>query len=327
MKRRTLIGMGVGALAGPLSAPAQPAGKLARVGYLGNSNPNATPLWLEGFRQGLRELGWIDGQNIGFEYRWADGHVDRLPALAAELVQRPVDVILTAGTNAVRAARQATGVLPIVAAIMGDPVAAGLAASLARPGGNVTGLANLFEVLTPKQLQIFKETMPRATRIAILSRPELAPALPSLQSVVEAAARRLGLDPRVFQIGEPADLDAAFSAAKAARADGVHVLPAPFFNQHRARIAELAARHGLPSISESRGYVQDGGLMSFGPNFASMFGRAASYVDRILKGARPGDLPIEQPTKFELVINMRTAKALGVKIPQSVLLRADEVIE
>jgi putative ABC transport system substrate-binding protein len=236
-------------------------------------------------------------------------------------------MILTAANGAVLAARQTTGVLPIVAAIMGDPVAAGFAATLARPGGNVTGLANLFDMLTPKQLQIFKETMPNARRIAILTRPELAPASTSLQSVVESAARSLSLDPRVFQIGEPADLDAAFSAAKAARADGVHVLPAPFFNQHWARIAELATRHGLPTISESRPYVQDGGLMSYGPNFASMFRRASSYVDRILKGAKPGDLPIEQPTRFEFVINMKTAKALGITIPQSVMLQADELIQ
>ena len=278
----------------------------------------------EAFRQGLRELGWIEGQNITIEYRWADGNLDRLPALASELVKLPVDLIVIAGVQAVRAARQASITIPIVVAIMSDPVALGFAASLARPGGNVTGLANLFEELTSKQLQIFKETMPRATRVAILSYVDSAP---SILPATEAATRALGLKARVFRIRDVADLDAAITAAKTERADGVHVLPSPFFNHHRARIAELATKHGLPSISEAREYVQDGGLMSYGPNFPGMYRRAASYVDRILKGAKPGDLPIEQPTKFELVINLKTAKALGITIPQSLLLRADAMIQ
>ncbi|MFI4929403.1 MAG: ABC transporter substrate-binding protein [Burkholderiales bacterium] len=325
MKRRAWIGIGFsGLLARPLTAAAQQAGKLARIGFLSNLNPELLAASVEGFRQGMRELGWVEGQNVEVEYRWADGNLDRHPALAAELVKLPVDVIVTAGPQAVLAARQASSTIPIVVALMPDPVALGVAASLARPGGNVTGMTNVFEELTPKQLQIFKETMPRAKRIDMLSDPSLST---GVQAATEAAARELGLKAQVFQIHDVAEIDAALQEAKTERADGVHVLPSPFFNRQRRHIAELAARLGLPTISEAREYVQDGGLMSYGPSFPGMYHRAASYVDRILKGAKPGDLPIEQPTKFELVVNVRVAKALGITIPRGVLLRADEVIE
>ena len=325
MDRRVWIQSAIsGLLAAPLLAPAQQPGKLARIGFLSNSNASVVAANTEAFRQGLRELGWIEGQNIMIEYRWADGDMGRHPALVSELVKLPVDLIVTSGIQAVRAARQATGTIPIAVAIMSDPVALGVASSLARPGGNVTGLANLFEELTPKQLQIFKEALPRATRIALLSRAEVAP---TVQSATEAAARSLGLNARVFQIRDLAELDAAINSAKAERADGVHLLPSPFFHLHRARIAELAIGHRLPTISESREYVLDGGLMSYGPNFPDMYRRGAGYVDRILKGAKPGDLPIERLTRYELVINVKTAKALGITVPQSLLLRADEVIQ
>ena len=325
MHRRVWIQSAIsGLLAAPLLAPAQQPGKLARIGFLSNSNASVVAANTEAFRQGLRELGWIEGQNIMIEYRWADGDMGRHPALVSELVKLPVDLIVTSGIQAVRAARQATGTIPIAVAIMSDPVALGVASSLARPGGNVTGLANLFEELTPKQLQIFKEALPRATRIALLSRAEVAP---TVQSATEAAARSLGLNARVFQIRDLAELDAAINSAKAERADGVHLLPSPFFHLHRARIAELAIGHRLPTISEAREYVLDGGLMSYGPNFPGMYRRAAGYVDRILKGAKPGDLPIERLTRYELVINVKTAKALGITVPQSLLLRADEVIQ
>ena len=326
MHRRVWIQSAIGGLlAAPLLAPAQQPGKLPRIGVLNNSTASVAAANAEAFRQGLRELGWIEGQNITIEYRWADGDMSRHAALALELARMPVDLIFTAGTHAVRAARQASSSIPIVVAIMSDPVALGVAASLARPGGNVTGLANLFEELTPKQLQLFKEALPWATRIALLSfYPDLARAI---QSATEAAARSLGLNARVFQIRDVAELDAAINSAKTERADGVHLLPSPFFNRYRARIDELAAKHRLPTISESREYVLDGGLMSYGPNFPAMYRRAASYVDRILKGAKPGDLPIEQPTRYELVINLKTAKALGLTMPQSLLLRADEVIQ
>jgi putative ABC transport system substrate-binding protein len=325
MKRRAWIRIAVGVLlTWDFVAPAQQAGRLARVGFLGNLNAKLLSASLDAFRQGLRELGWVEGQNIAIEYRWAEGNMDWHPALAAELVKLPVDVIVTAGPQAVLAARQASRVTPIVVAVMPDPVALGVAASLNRPGGNVTGLTNLFEELTPKQLQIFKETLPHATRIDLLSDPGMVAAV---EVATQVAARALGIQARVFHVGTVADLDAAIGAAKADRADGVHVLPSPFFNQQRERIAEVAGRLGLPTISEAREYVQSGGLMSYGPSFPGMYHRAASYVDRILKGAKPGDLPFERPTKFELVVNLRTAKALGISIPQSVLLRADEVIE
>ena len=325
MKRRAWIGIGVcGLLARPLAGAAQPAGKKARIGFLSNLNPELLAPSVAAFRQGMRELGWVEGQNIEIEYRWADGNLDRHPALAAELVKLPVDVIVTAGPQAVLAAREATGTIPIVVALMPDPVALGVAATLAKPGGNLTGLTNIFEELTPKQLQIFKETMPRAKRIDMLSDPSLATAV---QAVTEAAASALALKAQVFQIHDVAELDAAIQAAKAERADGLHVLPSPFFNRHRRHIAEAATRLALPTISEAREYVQDGGLMSYGPSFPGMYHQAASYVDRILKGAKPGDLPIQRPTKFELVVNLRTAKALGIAIPQGVLLRADELIQ
>jgi putative ABC transport system substrate-binding protein len=304
-------------------ASAQSAARVARVGYLINANRAAARPYVEAFLQGLRDLGWIEGSNVQVEYRWADGDLDQLPALALELMKLPVDVLVTSGPDAVRAAAQASSTIPIVAAIMPDPVALGFAASLSRPGGNVTGLANLFEVLTPKQLQIFKETLPRAERIAMLSDFDMAPAI---QSATEAAARRLGIEAQVYQVRKVAEFDAAIGKAKAQHADGVHVLPSPLFNANRKRIAELATMYRLPSISEAREYVLDGGLMSYGPNFPGMYRSAARYVDRILKGARPAEMPIEQPTKFELVLNLRTARVLGLVIPQIVLLRADEAI-
>ena len=324
-KGRSQIGVAVGGLlAMLLIGPAQPADKVAHIGFLSNTNATVGVASAEAFRQGLRELGWIEGQNIVIDYRWADGDMDRHAALASELVKLPVDVILTAGPQAVRAAQKATSTIPIVVAIMPDPVTLGFAASFARPGGNVTGLASVFEELTPKQLQILKETLPRATRIAMLSAPGMGD---GIQSASEAAARALSLKARVFQIRDVPDLEVAFSTARAEHADGVLVLPSPFFNRNRQRIAELAVKYRQPTISESREYVQDGGLMSYGPNFPGMYRRVARYVDLILKGAKPGDLPIERPTKFELVINARTAKALGLTIPQSVLIRADELIQ
>jgi len=246
-------------------------------------------------------------------------------ALVAELVSLPVAVIVTAGTPAVRAAQHATHTIPIVVAIMPDPVALGFAASLARPGGNVTGLANLFEELTPKQLQVLREVLPKATRIALLSDPAMGDR--GIQSATEAAARMLGLVAQVFPVNDPNDLDLIIRTAKRERMDGVLVLPSPFFNRYRARIAELASGQKLATFSESSEYVKDGGLLSYGPNFPEMYYRTAKYVDRILKGAQPGDLPIERPTKFELVVNLKTANTLGITLPQQLLLRADEIVQ
>jgi putative ABC transport system substrate-binding protein len=321
VERRSFLTAAAGGLfTVPASILAQP---FARIGYLNNSDATLSSRYTEAFREGLSELGWVEGRNLTIDYRWASGKLDQLPALASELV-KVATLIHTAGPQAVRAARQASTSVPIVAAIMPDPVALGFAASLARPGGTVTGLANFFEELTPKQLQLFKETIPSASRIVMLSDPEMASVV---QSVTEAAAHSLGLSSRVFAVHNVTELDMAMSAAKMERADCVHVLPSPFFNAQRRHIADLAAKYRLFSLSEAREYVEDGGLMSYGPNFAAMYRRSASFVDRILKGAKPGDLPIERPTKIELVINLKTARALGVTIPQSILLRADEIVQ
>jgi putative ABC transport system substrate-binding protein len=299
-----------------------------RIGYLGNSNPTQGAPNLDAFRQGLQELGWVEGQNVSIEYRWADGDLSRLPALALELVRARVDVLLVAGGPGIQAAQQTTPSIPIVVAIMTDPVVAGRAASFARPGGNVTGLSVQFEDLATKQLQLLKEAVPNVTKVAALDDHAARNARnTTIQKAAETAARSLGLTTRVVVIRDEGDLEGAFRTAKDDRANAMYVLPSPTFNRHRARLAELAMKHRLPGIYENRDYVKAGGLMSYGPSFPDLFRRSASYIDRILKGAKPADLPIEQPTKFELVINLKTAKALGLTIPPSVLLQADEVIE
>lgn len=307
----------------PLAVEAQEK-KVYRVGYLNSTNPTINAPWLNAFRQGLREFGWIEGQNISIEYRWADGNADRLPAFASDLVKLRVDVIVTSGNAGVRAAREASSTIPIVAATFTDPIADGFAASLARPGGNVTGLATLFEALVTKQQQILKEVLPKASRVVILIS---SGGYPSTRQAAESAARALGLEPRVSEIRDEAALEGAFTTAKIERADALHVLPGPFFVGHRAKVVELAMKYRLPAIYELRVFVEAGGLMSYGPSFPGMYRRAASYVDRILKGAKVGELPIEQATKFDLVINLKTARAIGVTIPPAIVLQADHVIE
>ncbi len=325
MERRTFVGASVAALfAIPMAAQAQLSSTTPSIGFLSNLSPTTGAANLDAFRRGLKDLGWIEGRNILIEYRSADGDMTRHPALASELVKLQVATIVTAGTPAVQAARQASRSIPIVVAIMPDPVALGFAASLARPGGNITGLANLFEELTPKQLQIFREALPNATRIALLSDRSMGDAI---QTATMAAARTLGVEARVHYVDNVSNLDTAIRTAKGERADAVLVLPSPTFNRYRARIAELASKAGLPTFSESSEYVRDGGFLSYGPNFPSMYYRAAAYVDRVLKGAKPGDLPIERPTKFELVINLKTAKLLGITVPQSLLQRADDWVQ
>jgi putative ABC transport system substrate-binding protein len=279
---------------------------------------------VEAFRRGLRELGWIEGQTLTIDYRWAEGNPARLPALFGELVRAKVNVIVLAGTTAIRAAKEAKSAIPIVFVSLADPVTLGVVPSLARPGGDMTGVASEFEELATKQLQLLKEAIPNVSRVALLYRPELAPAV---LTAAEASARKLGLTVRTLKVAEVAEFENAFKTARSERVGAIQVLPSPYFNAERVRLAELAARYRLPAVYEFRNYVEDGGLMSYGPSIDEMFHRTASYVDRILKGAKPGDLPIERPTKFELVINLRTAKALRLTIPQSVLLRADQVIQ
>jgi putative ABC transport system substrate-binding protein len=322
-RRAFIAGIAGGLLAGPLAAEVQQAGKVHRIGFISNSNPTSGTALVDAFRRGLADLGWVNGQNISIEYRWAEGDLGRHPRLAAELVALKVEVIVLAGPAAARAAMQATRTIPIVAAVVGDPVAAGFATSLARPDGNLTGLAWQSSDLVTKQLQLLQEMVPKATRFNALGHP----ATPAARTAVEAAARALGVKLEVIDVSVPEAVPGAFEATQRGRAEGLIVLPSPMFYAERRRLAELAARHRLPAIYEVKEYVHVGGLASYGPSFPEMYRRAATYVDRILKGARPGDLPMEQPTTFELVINLKTAKALGLTIPQSLLLRADQVIE
>jgi putative tryptophan/tyrosine transport system substrate-binding protein len=309
-------------LAAPFAA-AQQAGKTPRIGILRPGSP-PDPL-VEAFRQGLRELGYDEGRNISIEYRWAEGQLERLPTLAQELVQVRCDVIVVAGTQGIQAARQATSRIPIViAALLVDPVGLGFVTSLSHPGGTITGLTSEYEGIVTKQVQLLTEAIPKLARLVLL---RYAPGVHGPAAAAAIAADTLGLRFRVLEVKEAAELEGAFRTARDEHAQAIHVLPSPFFDIQRRLLAQLAARYRLPAMYEFREYVQDGGLMSYGVNLPDMFRRAASYVDRILKGAKPGDLPIEQPTKFELVINLKTAKTLGLTIPPSVLGRADEIIQ
>jgi putative ABC transport system substrate-binding protein len=328
--RREFIGTLAGSLlAAPLAAEAQQAAKIARIGYLA-TNLAGLPHLHEAFRQGLRDLGYVEGRNVVIEYRDAEGKLERLPALAAELVALKVDVIVAAaGTLPALAAKQATKTLPIVFIGVGDPVTSGLVTSLARPGGNVTGLSSLSPELVGKWLELLKQAAPGVSRVAFLWQPGAVGEQTGKDILKEAevAARALGVQLQVVEARGPADIDRAFSDVTRARAGALTVLSTPMFSSKRRRLVDLAAKNRLPALFSFREYVDAGGLMSYGPNLADLFRRAATYVDKILKGAKPGDLPVEQPTKFELVINLKTAKALGLTIPQSVLGRADEVIQ
>ena len=310
-----------GLLSTPLAAGAQLAGKTPSIGILRPGSP-PDPL-LDAFRQGLRELGYDEGRNISIEYRWAEGREERFPDLAADLVRLKVDVIV-AGAGAAEAAK-ATTTIPIVMPLSTDPVRSGLVASLARPGGNVTGLTSLSGELPGKWMELVKQTLPRASRVAVLWDPA---GDPGQVRISEAAARSLGMRLRVLKVERADGFEPAFAEARKNDAEALIVLGSPFFYVHRARLVELAAKHRLAAIYPQREFVQgSGGLMSYGADYHHQFRRAATYVDKILKGANPRDLPIEQPTKFELVINQNTARALGLTIPPSVLARADEIIE
>jgi len=319
-------------LAVPLSAEAQPAEKVYRIGYLSiGSSPSTPGIYtrpLEGFRQQLRELGWVEGRNIAIEFRFADGRADRLPGLAEELVRLKVDIITASPTPAAMAAKKATSTIPIVGMSLTEPVAVGLVASLARPGGNVTGVSYAFGTeIFGKQLELLRDFSPSGRRVAVLANPGGSPAYPQMLEATRAAARSLGLELQLLEVREAEEFDGAFAAMARERARALLVMGHPLFFLHRARLADLAVRNRLPSMSTQEQWVDAGGLMSYGPNFVDISRRGAVYVDRILKGAKPGDLPIEQPTNLSLVLNLKTAKTLGLTIPTAVRQRADGVIE
>ncbi len=327
MDRRTfLTGTGAVLLAAPLAAEGQQAAKVARIGWMGD-NPALSPQLREAFLQGLRDLGYVEGRSVVIEYRYAEGKLERLPALAAELVALKVDVILAGGTPHALAAKQATGILPIVFAAA-EPVSSGLVTSLARPGGNVTGLSAFTPELVGKGLEQLTQAVPKVSRVAVLWQPGGLGERTEKDMLKEAevAARALGVRPQFVEARGPADFDRAFSDMTRARAGALTVLGSTMLLRERRRLVDLAAKHRLPAVYPWREFVDAGGLMAYGPNVADLFRRAATYVDKILKGAKPADLPVEQPTKFDLVINLKAAKALGLTIPASLLQRADEVI-
>jgi ABC-type uncharacterized transport system substrate-binding protein len=324
MKRREFISLLGAAATWPLSARAQQQRKLPTIGFLGASTSSNWSHWTTAFVQRLRELGWIEGRTVAIEYRWAEGRSDRFTEIAAEFVRLKVDVILTVG-SAAAVAKQATSTIPIVFALAADPVGSGLVASLARPGGNLTGLSILSSDLAGKRIELLREVLPGLRRLAIIANVD------SSSSVLEsaearAAARKLGLDADVLEIRRAEDIGPAFGTLESG-VQALYVCPDPLVNANHARINTLALGARLPTIHPFRDYLGAGGFMSYGASNADLFRRAGDYVDKILRGAKPGDLPVEQPTKFDLVINLTTAKALGLKIPESFLLRADEVIE
>jgi putative ABC transport system substrate-binding protein len=321
-----VAGLALGLLAAPLAAEAQQAGKVWRIGVLGTpESPEHKHLW-DAFRQGLRELGYVEGQNIAIEWRSPAGKPERIPDLAAELVRLKVDVIV-GGTSATEtAAKRLTGTIPIVM-MSCDPIADGLVSNLARPDGNVTGLSTLATDVVGKQLELLKEAIPRVSRVAILWNPD-NPFHATQVREAEAAARELGVQPQSVEARGPKDFDRAFSAMGKARVEALLLLAdGPVFLHYRTMIADLAARRRLPAMYPRREHVEASGLIAYGADRRALFHRLAVYVDKILKGAKPADLPVEQPTKFELVVNLKTAKALGLTIPRSLLLRADQVIE
>ena len=313
-------------LASPLTAEPQHASKVYRIGVLSpGSPPSNSPSW-QAFLQGLREFGYVEGRNITIERRFAEGNAERLPALAAELVRLNVDVIVTIGIPSIHAARNATRTIPIVMLEVGNPVGDGLVASLARPGGNVTGLSNSALDLVPKRMELLKECVPKVSRVAVLVSATLANRDVFLKATQDSA-QALGLKLQVLQPNAASDLEAAFAAMTREHADGLQVIPDPLTVGRAKEIVALAIKHRLPGIYPYRQHAELGGLVSYGANPPEMYRRSASFIDKILKGTKPADLPVEQPTKFELVINLKTAKALGLTIPQSLLLRADQVIE
>jgi putative ABC transport system substrate-binding protein len=308
------------------SADAQQPKKFPGIGFLSAPSASAIAARTEAFRQGLRELGYIEGKNIVIEQRYAEGKLDRLSALAAELVRLKVDVIVTGTSAGTRSAKEATATIPIVMAQDGDPVGNGFVASLARPGGNITGLSSLAPELSGKRLELLKEIVPKFSRVAVFGN-SAGPGNEQSSKETELAAGALGVQFQYLDVRDPKDIETAFRAASKGRADAVLVLASPVFNIRRKQIVDLAVRSRLPVIYYAPEWVEEGGLMSYGVNYTDLYRRTATYVDKILKGAKPADLPVEQPTKFEFVINLKTAKQIGLTLPQSVLYRADKVIK
>ena len=306
---------------------AQQTTKIPRIGYLTGATPEGQTARIEAFRQGLRELGYIEGNNIIIEYRYAELKPERRSALAAELVRLKVDVIVTSGVLLTRAAKDATVAIPIVMTQVGDPIGSGLVASLARPGANITGLSNLAPEISGKQLEILKEIIPKLSRVALFETSSTNPANAQQLGEIERAARAFKVQLQRLAVLSPKDIETAFRGATKGQADAVLVQQGSIFNSHRTQIVKLAVKSRLPAIYSHSQYVIDGGLMTYGPSLSDLDRRAATYVDKILKGRKPADLPVEQPTKFELVINLKAAKQIGLTIPPNVLARADKVIK
>jgi putative ABC transport system substrate-binding protein len=327
MNRRAFVA-GFGAmLPVPLAAKAQLRTKVPRIGWLGGPSRETAQPFVQPFLQGLKDLGWVEGQNIVIEWRFAGGRAERLPDLAAELVRLRVELIVVPSTPTALAARNATTTIPLVTVGGNDPVTLGLVASLARPGGNITGLTVSFgPEIAGKQFELLKETLPKVSRVSLLWNPA-TPGNDLALREAEAAGRRLGVELQSLEARSINDVDSAFAAMKAKRSGAFLVLADVMFVTHRSRLTQLAAKNRLPAMYAQREFVDDGGLISYGAEIANNFRRAATYVDKILKGAKPRDLPVERPTKFELVINLKTAKALGLTIPTALLARADEIIE
>ncbi|MFN8634318.1 MAG: ABC transporter substrate binding protein [Chloroflexota bacterium] len=324
----TLALAGAGLLVGctllPVSSPAAP--KVARIGLLSPFGPAETGRWEEALRKGLADLGWVEGRNLIIEYRYAQGRSDRLPELADDLVRQSVDVIVTSTSTDAIPAKRATGTIPIVMASPADPVASGLVESLAHPGGNVTGLSQIAPELAGKRLELLRAIRPRLSRIGVLWNPQ-GPSSMATWNEIQAPARELGIQIDSLEARSLDDLERVFQGTLGAGDEALVILPDPLFAVNMARTADLAAKAGLPSIFHLREFPDAGGLMSYGPDRTDMFRRAAAYVDKILKGTRPADLPIQQPTKFEFVVNLRVAQALGLSMPQAVLQQATEVIQ
>ena len=330
MRRRAFISLLGGAAAAtsfvwPLAARAQPAGKRPTIGYIGGGSPTSQRAWIEAFVQRLRELGWIEGRTVAIEIRWGEARPERYAEIAAELVRLKVDVILAGGTEAAVAAKQATSVIPIVFATAGDPVGSKLVASLARPGGNATGLSNLGTDLAAKRLELLREVFPALRRLAVMANAAYSGGVTEMVEI-SAAARTLGLEIVPLPIRRVEDIASALEGLKG-RAEALYTTGDPLVNAQRLRINTFALAMRLPTMFTQREYLEAGGLMSYGPNFKDLNRRAAELVDKILRGAKPADIPVEQPTKFDLIINLITARALGLTVPPTLLTRADEVIE